>query len=74
MNLQQLAVFREVMETGSVSAAARNLGRTQPAVSASLKTLEDSLGMALFHREGRRLIAVPEAHYLLSEATESWTG
>lgn len=70
MNLQQLAVFREVMETGSVSAAARNLGRTQPAVSASLKALEANLGIALFEREGRRLVPVPEAHYLLSEATE----
>lgn len=70
MNLQQLSVFREVMKTGSVSAAARNLHRTQPAISASLKALEASLGVTLFHREGRRLLPVPEAHYLLSEATE----
>lgn len=70
MNLQQLAVFREVMKTGSVSAAARNLHRTQPAISASLKALETHLGVELFHREGRRLIPVPEAHYLLTEATE----
>ncbi|MCV2891133.1 LysR family transcriptional regulator [Ruegeria aquimaris] len=70
MNLQQLIVFREVMETGSVSAAARNLNRTQPAISASLKTLEESVGMELFRREGRRLLPVPEAHYLLSEAIE----
>ncbi len=69
MNLQQLAVFREVMKTGSVSQAALNLRRTQPAVSASLKTLEADLGMALFNREGRRLVPVPEAHYLLSEAS-----
>ena len=55
MNLQQLAVFREIMNTGSMSAAARNLHRTQPAVSAALKALEDSLGMDLFHRDGRRL-------------------
>lgn len=70
MNFQQLAVFREIMNTGSMSAAARNLHRTQPAVSAALKTLEESLGMELFHREGRRLIPVPEARYLLSEATD----
>ncbi|WP_108817374.1 LysR family transcriptional regulator [Pseudovibrio sp. Alg231-02] len=69
MNLQQLAVFREIMKTGSVSRAARNLHRTQPAVSASLKALEDDLGMPLFLREGRRLIPVPESHYLLSEAS-----
>lgn len=70
MNLQQLAVFREIMTTGSMSAAARNLHRTQPAVSAALKTLEDTLGMELFQRHGRRLVPVPEARYLLSEATE----
>lgn len=70
MNLQQLAVFREVMKTGSVSAAAINLHRTQPAISASLKALEKSLGVTLFRREGRRLSPVPEAHYLLAEADE----
>lgn len=70
MNLQQLTVFREVMKTGSVSQAARNLHRSQPAVSASLKTLEDDLKMPLFLREGRRLVPVPEAQYLLSEASE----
>lgn len=70
MNLQQLAVFREIMASGSMSAAARNLNRTQPAVSASLKSLEQSLGMQLFRREGRRLIPVPEARYLLAEAKE----
>ncbi|WP_317054577.1 LysR family transcriptional regulator [Roseovarius rhodophyticola] len=70
MNLQQLTVFRDVMKTGSVSAAARNLHRTQPAISASLKALEATLGVTLFHREGRRLSPTPEAHYLLSEAVE----
>lgn len=70
MNLQQLTVFREIMKSGSISQAARNLHRTQPAVSASLKTLESDLGMTLFLREGRRLVPVPEAHYLLSEASE----
>ncbi|MCP5072915.1 MAG: LysR family transcriptional regulator [Rhodobacteraceae bacterium] len=69
MNLQQLAVFREVMKTGSVSQAARNLHRTQPAASASLKALEESLGMELFLREGRQMVPVPEAHYMLSEAS-----
>ncbi|MEL7463432.1 MAG: LysR family transcriptional regulator [Pseudomonadota bacterium] len=69
MNLAQLSVFREIMETGSVSQAARNLGRTQPAVSLALKSLEDDLGLPLFERRGRRLHPVPEARYLLSEAT-----
>ena len=69
MNLTQLAVFREIMNTGSISQAARNLGRTQPAISLALKSLEESLGVQLFERRGRRLSPAPEAHYLLSEAS-----
>jgi DNA-binding transcriptional LysR family regulator len=68
MNLFQLNVFREVMKTGSMSEAASNLGRTQPAVSLSLKSLENSLGIVLFNRDTRNLKPVPEAYYLLSEA------
>ena len=73
MNLKQLAAFREVMLTGSVSAAARTLNRTQPAVSAAISTLEAELGLELFERRSGRLIPVPEAHYLLAEATEILT-
>ena len=68
MNLKQLSAFREVMLTGSVSEAARNLYRTQPAISAMIAGLEDDVGFALFERRGGRLHPVPEAHYLLEEA------
>ena len=67
MNLIQLTVFREVMETGSISQTAKKLNRTQPAISLALKNLEKSLGLTLFERKGRRLVPVPEAHYLLAE-------
>ncbi|WP_171102962.1 MULTISPECIES: LysR family transcriptional regulator [unclassified Ruegeria] len=69
MNLTQLTVFREVMETGSISQTAKKLNRTQPAISLALKTLEKNLGLTLFERKGRRLVPVPEAHYLLAETT-----
>jgi len=69
MNIRQLAAFREVMLTGSMSEAARNLNRTQPAVSAQIAGLEDQVGLKLFVRREGRLHPVPEAHYLLSEAT-----
>ena len=58
------------MKQGSISAAALALHRSQPAVSASLKSLEEQLGVTLFQRQGRRLVPVPEAHYLMSEAVE----
>ncbi|WP_368185667.1 LysR family transcriptional regulator [Aestuariibius sp. HNIBRBA575] len=68
MNLHHLSVFREVMKTGSMSEAAQNLGRTQPAISLAMKSLEDSLGITLFDRDTRNLKPVPEAYYLLAEA------
>ncbi|GAA6208662.1 LysR family transcriptional regulator [Cognatishimia sp. WU-CL00825] len=69
MNVPQLSAFCEVMKTGSVSQAARNLGRTQPAISLSIKSLEEILGVTLFRREGRQLLPVPEAQYLFAEAS-----
>lgn len=68
MNLWQLQVFREVMLTGSVTKAARNLGRTQPAISAAIANLERQVGYELFQRKNSRLHPVPEAQFLLGEA------
>lgn len=68
MNLTQLSAFRAVMTSASLSDAARKLGRTQPAVSLAIRSLEDTLGMKLFERRGRQLMPVPEAQYLLIEA------
>ena len=39
-SLWQMTVIREIMKTGSISAAARQLGRTQPALSATVKELK----------------------------------
>lgn len=68
MDLKQLKAFREVMLTGSVTQAARNLRRTQPAISAQIARLENDVDIKLFERQGGRLLPVPEAHYLLEEA------
>ncbi len=70
MNLKQLSAFREVMLTGTVSEAARNLSRTQPAISSLIAGLEDDIGFKLFARRSGRLHPVPEAHYLFEEASE----
>ena len=70
MNLNQMKAFNAVMLTGSVSEAARNLHRTQPAVSAQIAGLESALGMQLFERRNGRLHPVPEAYYLHEECTE----
>ncbi|MEO1775992.1 MAG: LysR family transcriptional regulator [Pseudomonadota bacterium] len=70
MNLSQITAFQAVMTSTSLSDAARKLGRTQPAVSLAIRSLEESLGIALFKRKGHQLVPVPEAHYLLAEANE----
>jgi DNA-binding transcriptional LysR family regulator len=67
MNLRQIQAFQEVMLTGSVTEAARNMGRTQPAISSLIAGLERSVGYNLFDRRRGRLHPVPEAQFLLVE-------
>ncbi|MEP3275804.1 MAG: LysR substrate-binding domain-containing protein [Stappiaceae bacterium] len=65
-----MSAFRAVMTSVSISDAARKLGRTQPAISLAIRSLEESLGLKLFERKGRQLVPVPEAHYLHAESQE----
>ena len=53
MEFRQLHHFVTVVETGSISAAARHLYLAQPAISASIKKLETELKMPLLHRRER---------------------
>jgi LysR family transcriptional regulator, cys regulon transcriptional activator len=56
MTLQQLRFLIAVRDNGlNITAAARALHTSQPAVSRQLQTLEKELGMLLFEREGRGL-------------------
>ncbi|MEM7075283.1 MAG: LysR substrate-binding domain-containing protein [Pseudomonadota bacterium] len=50
---RHLLVFEAAARTGSFTEAARELNVQQPAVSASIKQLETSLGTLLFHRAHR---------------------
>jgi len=61
MDIRLLEAFRAVIETGSVTHAAAALGVTQPAVSAQIARLEDTLGFALFERSSNRLRPTSEA-------------
>lgn len=56
-SLRQLRTFLAVVETGSVSTAARLLRLTQPAVSQQLRQLERTLGVRLLDRAAGRMIA-----------------
>lgn len=52
---RHLRVFRAVATTGSFSAAARELGITQPAVSQQIRALEGAAHTPLLTRDGRTL-------------------
>ncbi|MFF9621973.1 LysR family transcriptional regulator [Streptomyces griseosporeus] len=52
---RHLRVLRAVAATGSFSAAGRELGCTQPAVSQQMKALEASVGTPLLVRSGREM-------------------
>ncbi|MDF0597540.1 LysR family transcriptional regulator [Psychromarinibacter halotolerans] len=56
-----MEVFYAVMLRGSVTAAAKYLNRTQPAVTKVLRHTEDQLKFPLFHRIKGRLIPTDEA-------------
>jgi DNA-binding transcriptional LysR family regulator len=56
MNIERLRVFLAVYECSSMTAAAARLGITQPAVSQSVRELEDEVGAELFIR-GRKGIS-----------------
>lgn len=52
---ENMNAFIRVVEVGSISGAADNLGVAKSAVSRRLKELEEHLGVELFHRTTRRM-------------------
>lgn len=68
MDLRQLEVFEAIMRSGSVSAAARELGLTQSAVSRILARFEAQLGAPLFARVNGRLSPTRHANGALPQA------
>lgn len=67
MDYRQLEIFWAVMQTGSVTAAARTLNLSQPAVTKILRRTEDQLRFSLFQRVKGRLVPTAEAQALLPE-------
>jgi DNA-binding transcriptional LysR family regulator len=66
-SLRMLRAFREVVEAGTVTAAARRLKVSQPAVSRMLADLEAELGFPLFYRDRGRLVLTPDGALLREE-------
>ncbi len=63
-----LAIIRAVAQQGSMTAAAETLHLTQSALSHTMRKLEDQLGVAIWHREGRRLRLTQAGDLLLKLA------
>ncbi|MDQ1008914.1 molybdate transport repressor ModE-like protein [Streptomyces sp. V4I23] len=66
---RHLRVLRAVAATGSFSAAARELGCTQPAVSQQMKALETSAGTPLLIRTGREMRLTQAGEVLVRHAS-----
>lgn len=62
----RLKVFRVVADTMNFRRAAEELHLTQPAITAQIRSLEESLGLALFDRTGREIGLTPAGEALLS--------
>jgi DNA-binding transcriptional LysR family regulator len=68
--LRQMEVFRAVMLTGSIKAAAQLLFASQPAVSRIISHTEQTLGLPLFNRVKGKLVPTPEGEALFREVDQ----
>jgi len=71
LKLRQLEVFRALAEEGTVSAAARRLNVTQPAVSTAVLTLENAVGFDLFARRDGAFVLTPEGRLFHAESEQA---
>ena len=70
MNTTQLECFLEVANILNFSRAAQRLNITQPAVSHQINTLENELGVKLFHRTSKSVRLTQEGYLFLQYAGE----
>lgn len=73
MNLTQLKYFIEVSRNLNISATARKLHVSQPAISRSLLDLERELGVTLLTRQGRRLTLTSQGSFFYSAVNQFFT-
>src|ERR1041385_9105856 len=70
MDWDKLRIFHAVAEAGSFTHAGESLNLSQSAVSRQVGALEESLGVALFHRHARGLILTEQGELLFRTARE----
>ena len=65
MKLSQMRYFSAACHAGNISRAAEELHISQPSVTASIKALEDELGISLLHRGARAVTPTPDGERFL---------
>ena len=65
MKLSQLRYFSASCHAGNISKAANELHISQPSITASIKALEDELGVSLLHRTNRAVSPTPDGERFL---------
>ncbi|WOX05230.1 LysR family transcriptional regulator [Microbulbifer pacificus] len=68
--VKQLRAFVAVARTRSLAEASAQLHVSQPAISIAIRSLEESLGGALFSRDGRQLVLTPEGTTFVERAQQ----
>jgi len=68
LSLDQLRILVTIADTGSFSAAGRQLSRVQSAISQSIATLEAVQGVTLFDRSGHRPVLTETGRVLVAQA------
>lgn len=70
MTLQQLRYVTAIAEAGTLSEAARRFYIAQPSLTASLRELEEELGLTIFRRTNRGAVLTPEGEEFLGYARQ----
>ncbi|WP_085901384.1 LysR family transcriptional regulator [Kiloniella majae] len=70
IDLNKLRTFTVVADEGSITKAAERLYRTQPAISAQLKDVEDETELVLFERKNSKIYLTKEGKCLFEYARE----
>jgi DNA-binding transcriptional LysR family regulator len=67
LSLRQMEVFHAVMQARSITGASKVLNVSQPALSRTIRRIEDLLGIALFTRDRNGLVPTSEALEIFSQ-------
>jgi DNA-binding transcriptional LysR family regulator len=70
LDIHRLRIFRSVVASGSIQAAASHLGYSPSAISQHIATLQRELGVTLIEKSGRGIVPTSAGRVLASESDE----